>query len=104
MPDHRRTLSKRELLDHQRNFSSKKANPVTEQNNSSYEQGQEMASRAANLVALISDGLKPATEATIGYRQALLDNGFPPNCAAKCATDFHGYVLEMLVAQIRPLP
>lgn len=52
-------------------------------------------SHMAAIIAALSDQVAPIREATIGYRQSLIDMGMGKDAADRCAADFHGMVMDL---------
>jgi hypothetical protein len=43
----------------------------------------------------------PFQEATLGYKATLEREGMRPEDASRCAADFHGYLMESLLSNLR---
>jgi hypothetical protein len=61
------------------------------------EEQQAMAAMAGHLADLVTL-VDPLREATVGYRNSLIDKGMAKDSADRCAADFHHW----LIAQIMP--
>lgn len=44
----------------------------------------------------LNETIAPIREATLGYRQSLIDAGMGKEAADKCAADYHAWVMAML--------
>lgn len=48
------------------------------------------------------ENMGPVREATLGYKAALVADGFNEHIAERMAVDFHGYLTHVLRSQIAP--
>lgn len=53
------------------------------------DQGMPMA------MAHLNETMAPVREATLGYRQSLIDAGMGKEAADRCAADYHAWVISM---------
>lgn len=57
----------------------------------------DLARAIAGVLIDLTESIEPVTEATIGYRNHLVDGGMTPEAADRCAADFHHWVLALMV-------
>lgn len=56
----------------------------------------------AELLAGLQDLITPIQEATIGYRQKLVDKGMGKEAADQCATAYHNWLMSIVASSSTP--
>jgi hypothetical protein len=64
----------------------------------------EAVNEVAKAFAAISDLTAPIREATLGYRQMLIDSGMTCECADACSVQFHQFAILILTNGIQQRP